>query len=249
MDRDQVQQQLMSAYQKWKACFQVEGLTLGDFSPPLLLAVTEDYCRASKKIIVYGQQTAGWSWTDLSEKNWPDYPNWPFSNQYSLSDFLSKGESIEALCWAYSEFSFAKYQPSSRNSPFWQAFREIQHWAGAGVMWSNLVRVDYKDGSIFNADPQSREALLSQQVSVMLDELKALNPNMCIFFTGPDYDPVLRTVFRELGFKQIDATPSLELARIAHADLPLNSYRTYHPNYLSQSKKWSYIDLIRSSSQ
>ena len=87
-----------------------------------------------------------------------------------------------------------------------------------------------------------------QQATLVRDELEVLSPGACIFLTGPDnYDLVLETVFPEIQFKQMDVTPERELARLVHANLPINSYRTYHPNYLRQGGKWGYLDLIRRS--
>jgi len=248
MDRNQTQTQLISAYQRFKEDFNSEGLKLEDFSPPLLLNVTDDYCRAKMRFVVYGQETTGWDWTNHLQEQYPKYPNnWRFQNQRTFADFLANNDAIESLCWGYEQFAFAQYQPKNHNSPFWQAFREIQQWPGAGVMWSNLVRVDYRGGSIFSADQFAREAILRQQCAVMLNELQALNPDVCIFLTGPDYDRVLEIVFLKLDYERKDAAPVREFARLVHAALPRHSYRTYHPSHLRQSGKWSYLNVMRTS--
>jgi hypothetical protein len=250
MDRDRVQAQLTSTYQRWKTSFDRRGLNLDDYSPPLLLVVTERYCRAPMKIVVYGKETAGWGWNSSNqEKYHHSQHDWRFRNQSTLRDFLENDDAIEALCWTYQQFAFANGPLRPRlNSPFWQAFREIEQWPGEGVMWSNLLRVDYKADSILYADQNQREAILRQQGAIVVDELRALAPDVCVFFTGPKYDTTLENSFGNIEFSQITGAPQRELARLRHIALPQqHSYRTYHPNYLSQSKKWGYIESIHSA--
>lgn len=245
MDRLEVQTELVSAYQRWKAGFDAKDLTVDDFSPPLLLNLTDNYCVAPLKIIVYGQETSGWGWTrQQQEKTYPDYQNnWPFQDLRTFGDFLNNDDAIEALVRRYKQFDFAK---SLVQSPFWQAFQEMQKWQDAGVMWSNLICIDYKGGSIFKADGKAQQAMLRQQNKVLREELTELRPCACIFLTGPDrYDDVLMAAFPQLEFKQIDAKPERELARLVHSDLPAKSYRTYHPSYLRQGHKWGYLEVIQ----
>jgi hypothetical protein len=215
MDKGQVQKQLISAYQHWKSAFNSRGLTVEEFSPPLLLNVTEEYCKARIKIIVFGQQTAGWDWTNRLKESFPKYPtNWPFQNLSTFADFLNNDDAIEGLCWGYREFSCAKYQPKNYNSPFWQAFRQIESWRNAGVMYANLVRVDHNGKSIFTADKAGWHSMLKQQSTLLLDELKILAPDACIFLTGPDYDRVLTCAFPKLAWSQINTVPEQQLARL-----------------------------------
>jgi hypothetical protein len=246
VDQQEIQSKLGGVYRRWKSQFDPKGLNLDEFSPPLLLAVTNDYCRAQMKIVVYGQETSGWGWNDRLHEEYPLYPtNWRFQNQNALRDFLANADAVDSLCWGYTQFDFARYQPISYRSPFWQAFREIQSWPGTGVMWANLVRSDYKGSQIFYADSKQKDAFLGQQSRLLIDELNVLRPNGCIFFTGPDYDSIIEAAFADVAFQQMDATPVRELARLQSASLPLYSYRTYHPSYLRQSRKWDHLAVIR----
>jgi hypothetical protein len=248
MGRVQVQGELSSVYRGWKADFDSKDLPVEDFSPPLLLNATNEYCSAPRKIVVYGQETLGWSWTRRLQEEYPKYPHsWQFQDLRTFADFLTNDDAIEGLIWGYEQFDFAKSQPQSYRSPFWQAFREIEGWPDAGGMWANLVRVDFKGGSIFSADGRVQQAMLRQQAAPMRREIRVLEPDACIFLTGPDYDSVLGALFPRLEFKRIHDAPERELARVVHVDLPVNSYRTYHPNFLRRGKKWAYLDLIRQS--
>jgi hypothetical protein len=248
MHKDEVNERLASAYHRWKADFDAKDLSVEHFSPPLLLNVTDEYCNAPLKVLVYGQETKGWGWTHRLRECYPDYPqNWPFHDLCTFADFLTHNDAIEGLIWGYEQFAFAKSQPESYRSPFWQAFREIQKWPGAGVMHSDLVRVDYDGRSIFNAESNARQAILRQQNPLLRDELKALKPSACIFLTGPDYDFIIKDAFPGIRCNQIGAPPERELARLVHDDLPINSYRTYHPKALSLQRKGDYLQLIQRS--
>jgi hypothetical protein len=248
MDRTQTQAELMSAYARWKASLQTDGIPLDQFSPPLLLKVTESYGASPLKIVVYGQETAGWYWNHDLRREYPHYAlDWTFNDLNTLEDFVRNDDAIDGLVWGYEQFDFAKPQPISSRSPFWRAFREIQKWPGAGVLWANVSRVDYQRASILSAPADARQRLLKQQVALTLDELRVLRPEACVFLTGPDYDPILQEVFEGLRLNEMDQKPVRELARVEHSALPARSYRTYHPNYLSHSGKWDYLDLIRTS--
>lgn len=78
------------------------------------------------------------------------------------------------------------------------------------------------------------EKLLQQNFNVLPSEIKALNPDIVIFLTGPDCDDRLSTTFTTNGpvqFEKIDGFGERQLVRIIHLDLPRHSYRTYHPGY------------------
>jgi hypothetical protein len=248
MDQTQIRNRLSSIYERWRGQFDAQGLPIDQFSPPLLLNPTKDYCGSALKIIVYGQETTGWDWTHRLQKEYPAYPqNWPFKDLQTFQDFLANDDAIEGLMWGYDQFAFAKHQPRNYRSPFWQAVREIQKWPNAGVMHANLVRADYDWGSVFHADSKTMAAFLRQQGALTRDELKVLGPDICIFLTGPDYDSILESAFPQLGRKQVGSAPDRELAQLVHADLPARSYRTYHPRALRTLGKWDYLELIRAS--
>jgi hypothetical protein len=244
MHKDQVQRKLESAYHRWKENFDAKDVTAEDFSPPLLLQVTDNYCRAPLRIVVYGKETKGWKWTHCLQEIYPEYPNnWPFQDLRTLADFLAHDDAIKGLIWGYEQFAFAQHQPTTRRSPFWRAFKQIQKLPDSGVLWSNLVRVDQRGDSI-STSSNAGQSILRQQRTLLYDELKALRPTACIFFTGPDYEEILKAAFPHVEFKQIDAKPERELARLAHDDLPINTYRTFHPQALQFQGKWDYLDSI-----
>lgn len=216
-------------------------------SPPLLLHVTEEYCKAKIRVLVYGQETLGWEWNRKS------LSDWPYTDLNNFSDFVSNDDSVIGLCWGYREFAFSQRNPGNRNSPFWQAFREVQAWQGIGVMWTNIARVNAlisgQNGSFLNLPEHIKNWILNLQGPLVRKELSLLSPDVCVFFTGPYYDLVIANAFENCSFDVAQADVSCrELAKLSHPALPERSFRTYHPNFLSRSNKWSYIDRIRNLS-
>lgn len=250
MDQGAVQARLEALYARWKAMLLFTDEEGSNLSPPLLLHVTEAYCRAERRILFLGKETKGWDWdSTLHDKRvhpkWTFPRAWPFQEVRTCTDFRANKDSVEALCWGYQEFKFGLRQPELNRSALWRAFNEVGKWSDASVMWSNVVRMDYQGGSIWNAPQSLRDALLSQQVNLIREELTILEPHVCLFFSGPDYDDFIKTVFSNCGFLACGDAPVRELARLSHPGLPLASFRTYHPRYLRPGKRWHYIEALR----
>ncbi len=257
MDQKTLQARLEALYADWKATLKFTNEEANSLGSPLLLHVTKDYCLAERRVLLLGQETYGWQWDNkiqdkTTHPRWT-YPHpWKFRDIYSCGDFQTNADSIEALCWGYREFKFGAHQPNLRNTPFWRAFKEVQNWPEAGVMWSNVVRMDYSppDGkhsslSIWRAAQGLRGSLLSQQASLVRDEFAILDPHICLFFSGPHYDSFIKTIFPGCEFLACGETPKRELARLVHSALPRASFRTYHPRFLSQGNLWHYIEAIQ----
>jgi hypothetical protein len=253
MDQQDVQTKLETLYADWKARLHFSKDESDSLSPPLLLRVTEEYCRAERRVLLFGKETFGWNWNGQLQKDNPMYPHaWPFQNVNSCSDFLANADSIEALCWGYGEFQFAAYQPMSKRGPFWQAFKEVCRWSYAGVMWANVVRMDYSPPanknqslSIWNAPQNLRDSMISQQASLVAAELAILDPHVCLFFSGPDCDGFIKAAFPSCEFLSCGEPSPRELARVIDPRLPTASFRTYHPNFLRLGNRWSYIETMR----
>jgi hypothetical protein len=241
MSRD-LQFRLAKHYENWKKDFDRAALVCDDFSPPLLLNVPRRVAETKTPTIVFGQETFGWSWNSDLTKEYPNYTHeYKFQDQNSLNDFLSRDDAIEALCWGYEQFDFGKRHPV--NSPFWRAFRSLN--TDENVLWSNVVKCDYQGSSILQLDQPNRDHFLDQQTRLIRGEMEILEPKAAIFFTGPYYDFVLQKLYPGVSF-----APALDedtkIARLSHPKLPSNSFRTYHPSYLSRSGKWKYVDIIKS---
>jgi hypothetical protein len=66
---------------------------------------------------------------------------------------------------------------------------------------------------------------------VLLDEISLVKPEVIVFFTGPDHDPILRYVFPDLEFYRAEGFDRRSLSRVEHNKLPECSFRTRHPGY------------------
>jgi hypothetical protein len=116
--------------------------------------------------------------------------------------------------------------------------------ATRAVMWSNLFRVDYSDGSVLKADSSTLEKIRATQRGLLRDELSIMRPGSVVFLSGPNYDFELKAEFEGVEFHPIDGLPARQIARLNHSRLPTKSFRTYHPSYLSRSHKWDFISTI-----
>jgi len=260
MDQQTVQTRLEALYADWKAALQFTKEEADSLGSPLLLQVTKDYCQAKHRVLLLGQETYGWQWDsklqDKAEHPKWTYPHpWKFRDIYSCSDFRTNEDAIKALCWGYREFEFGARQPELGRTPFWRAFKEVEKWPNAGMMWGNVVRMDYSPPernhsslSIWRAPQSLRDSLLSQQASLLAGEFVILDSHICLFFSGPNYDGFIKTVFPGCEFLACGEAPKREFARLVHSALPPASFRTYHPRFLSQGSRWRYIEAMRSLS-
>jgi hypothetical protein len=244
MHADQMELKLKAVYSKWKTHVHLEEEAL-QLSPPLLLSVPQAYTVAKRRIILSGQETYGWKWGHDLRTLYPEYETeYPFKDICTMKDFVTNEDSIEALCWGYREFDFSSKQPRTRGSPLWQAFREVQGWEDAGLIWTNLARCDYQGGSVLNAPEELMADLSRLQYRLMAEELAILQPHVCLFLTGPRYDNFLAEVFPECQLTSVGDSPVRELARISHPSLPRSSFRTYHPKYLRLRKRWHILTQL-----
>ena len=65
-----------------------------------------------------------------------------------------------------------------------------------------------------------------------VDEIKIVDPKVCLFFTGPDFDTRIKKIFEGIEFKAIEDWNVKQFCRLKHPLLPKDSYRSYHPKSL-----------------
>jgi hypothetical protein len=210
---------------------------------------------------VLGQETRGWGFNNEEQASYWGFNNeeqasylryaqaWPDDDIWTMQDFITGDNAVEALCRGYQAFDFAHLYKGG-NSPFWRAFREVQTCPQARVLWGNLVRFAYLSTestgtSILRASNEIRNVLVEQQKNLFLSELSILDPHICIFFTGPNYDSILAGTVLNCDFIACNGYSVRQLAKLAHSALPAASYRTYHPHSLNRQKHWDYIEAVR----
>lgn len=127
----------------------------------------------------------------------------------------------------YEEFNVGQFYYSS---PFWNVIRKVENILGNpaySCAWTNLSKFDVNQGSPYG----EYERLISNLDTIILEEIKILAPDLCLFFTGPNLDYRIKKTFQNGTFSNVEGWIGRALSKLNHSDLPM-SFRTYHPNYL-----------------
>ena len=210
-------------------------------SAPFLLARMPDWSSPKKRLLIYGQETAGWGGVSRCDV------------EGTLSHWVAKDreQAIIQLASSYAAF----YSNPSVSSPFWAAHREALEILGEwSIAWSNLVRVDTSPLSArenwqscsawWNLSYDEVDAICDWQRALHLAELDALKPDAVLFLTGPHYDYCLRKTFGQFETVIFSGERARVVAGISAAGLPKTTFRTYHPNYLQRSGKWPLLTSV-----
>ena len=189
--------------------------------PHLMYCLGEkQYIDADKKIVFIGQEPNTWIFRAWDE--------------------------IEESLKRYKEFGLAK--EAKYVTPFWRALKLVNKTLNPNLgqecfFWTNVSKYSTYEGKKVK---ESEFEFINQKLNILQEEIKILNPDVVIFFSGPNYDNWINPQFDgEIKFEQVNEDiPKKELARLIHKDLPKHTYRTYHPSSLQRQKKWNYIQLI-----
>ncbi|MGZ9898993.1 hypothetical protein [Shewanella gaetbuli] len=149
---------------------------------------------------------------------------------------------IEEQLNSYEGFNFGSNYSSS---PFWNVIRKMECALGVtpySIAWSNLNRFDQNVGS-----PSGD--VLEQIVrfdSILTEEIKVLDPDVCIFFTNYKYDTRLNNMYEGLVFENIEGLPPKHFAKLTHPLLPNITIRAPHPKTI-RIRSWedSFIRYIQ----
>jgi len=195
-----------------------------NISYPLLIHAFEEYQESNNKIMVIGQETNGWI-GDLD---------------FTLSSHDIVVKSIEH----YKEFELGN---NYYNSPFWRFCKKAKSVLTKSsnlkeIVWTNLSKFDV-DESTPNKDIRNRNkkgyALLKKEISIF-------KPDIILFLTSWKNDEVLMSIFDDVKISKIDDYSGKYLSRVVSNDLPVNSFRTYHPRFLPTKKsKYNENEIIK----
>ena len=100
--------------------------------------------------------------------------------------------------------------------------------------YSNAVKV-----SLDGKTPDKDIALeVCRAFPVLVDEVEIARPDVLVFFTGPDLDSYLQTIFAGLKFYHlcIEGIGWHDLCLLEHNKLPSCTFRAYHPGYSKRNK-------------
>lgn len=193
-----------------------DGVT--EYVGPLLIQCWEDkYLSSKHKLIVFGQETYGW-----------------------YEDYLRSSEDVDDCLKLYSDFKLG----GNYRSLFWDYAhlinRRINDVDNLNFIWSNVNKFGV-DGA---GKPDSR-VLENENTcfNLMSKELDILNPDVCIFLSGPNYDQDIKAKLDDLEIIPYPRYPVNEAAILRSRHLPEHSFRTYHPGYGNRYKEW-YLELL-----
>lgn len=135
---------------------------------------------------------------------------------------------INDLLACYEDFNFGE---SYYASPFWNITRKIEKILNIdayAIIWSNLNRCDFN--SERPTDKIEKDLMaLSKMLAV---EIEILEPNIVLFFSGPNFDEHIKSSFSGCCFESVKGFTQRELLRVQHELLPSHAYRVYHPKYM-----------------
>ena len=182
---------------------------------PFLIRSPSEYENSKRRVIIVGQENNGWI---------GPYQNFLLGNN---------DEMIHASLEEYQKFELEK----SHATTFFQTFAEIRYElngesaARKSVLWSNLLKFNQgRDPQMIRSDHLNDA--LAVQGETFQREIEIFEPEIIIFLTGPYYDEIIDRFYPGLKSHQFGNHSMNTVARLDHKDLPDNTYRTYHPNYL-----------------
>ena len=106
------------------------------------------------------------------------------------------------------------------------------------------IEVNPDSRSPLAGTPGDIQQILDWQCGCLAGEVRILEPTAVVFFTGPNYDAILRNEFPGLELNAVAGHTSRQFAEAVHPALPNSAFRTYHPSYLRRSGKWSWVKEI-----
>lgn len=217
---------------KWKNLSEQAKYIKGTYLPtnPLLLQIDENKLNQPNilKVMIFGQEVLGYA-------NNIDF-NLDELLEYYYIKFAKK--SIHEI---------RKRTRGSRKSAFWRGFeyfvdniKNKNPDKNIVTVWNNISKIGKKE--IITGKPKAgvtREiiALERNNFIVIEEEVKIINPDIVIFFTGRR-DGDIKFNFKGVKFKELDMTSKKNLqrkymhaAKVSHPSLPEKSFRIYHPSY------------------
>ncbi len=131
----------------------------------------------------------------------------------------------------------------NEKAPFWTLTRQLEKALDNedhSCAWTNLSK--YSDKG--RRPTGLVEAYVATLDRILIEEIRILKPEICIFFTGPNFDVRLLHMFSGVSLKAVAPFTKHELAQLQHPILPAFSFRTYHPKFLRFKGKEN--DVVKS---
>ena len=144
------------------------------------------------------------------------------------------GESIKELMAEYLNFNLGE----NYSSPFWEWIWWISEKLGFKgkhpFLYTNLQKISGVDGGPALEEITNLENSL---FGILHEEIQILNPQVCIFTTGPNYDKYIKSKFKGVHFNKIQGFTERQMVQLESPLLPKLSFRIYHPGYLNRNEE------------
>lgn len=200
-------------------------------SYPFFTGVSDEYENASKKIMIVGQETRGWSqykpdWTTVDSQKWAvDYLRYQlyYSNDAELKERL---------------------KIKKRNSsPFWGFFKAFSK-ENVVPCWNNIDKAQRNINEktmplTIDIERKLNQKLPGSDFTLFQKEIEIIKPDVIVFITGPDYHNTMEVAMNleENSLQGVGLTTQtgcIDISSITNLGIP--TFWTYHPRYISSSK-------------
>lgn len=131
-------------------------------------------------------------------------------------------------------------------SPFWNITRKVEEALGNEpytCAWTNISKYDVDGGRAYGTHAESIATL----DDILREEIAILQPKVCLFFTGNDFDNRIEKIFPGIEWEEVvEHTHPDRLWWVRHHLLPTLTLRSDHPKYLRISgQENSFIEFVR----
>ena len=217
-----IKKELLKTYVNRIADFQhIHELCPDGKHGPLFMSPAEMYATQPYPFLVVGKETYGW-----------EKLNYPVTQ-----------EDCSKMMEAYENFNVGI---DYYGSPFWNVTRKIEKVLGNepySCAWTNISKYDQNGG---HPDAE-HEKIFSIVDDILADEIQIIKPKICIFCTSHYFDYRIENIFKTVEFLPVDGFAPYILCQLRHKQLPVLTFRTYHPNYLRRSGiEEQFIEFINS---
>jgi hypothetical protein len=184
----------------------LKNTNFDEFAGPFLMSErAKNYSNQNKKILFIGKEANGWMDGTLAVDFLMDYYK---TNQLKSSNI----------------WRFIYQFHNELNSEYKDQFE---------FYWTNISKFSKLDGtSLENKDFIN----LYEKFNVLQDELQIIKPDFVLFFSHGKHDDWLHWQFEDnIKWEKVIGFSDNELMKLSHENLPYNSFRTYHPDYLNRN--------------
>lgn len=209
----------LSALTEMYSILDAENLPTGYAGPLFMHCQEEEYLSAKKKILIVGQETNGWYDGYLTNKTELD-------KCLTLYENFALGKNYSSFFWSYAH----------------ELVAEINGFCDQNFLWTNINKFG-RDDAPGKPDARVLEEENSK-LNIFAEEIKIVQPDICIFFTGPNYDGDIKAKLPDVSFEKCSELDARALARVVSSVLPATSFRTYHPGFLNRGN-WGIWETVK----